>query len=270
MKYARSVNKDFYDTLPSPVREPAVGSANPSLANKNSKTYVTSDDVLMNDARHLALRVESTAGEVHEGAARVEEAADAEQRCGHGVQHRAVERHVGVAGADVEFVGLAGDQWATVERRDADALLDGRDLVERVVCRGVKSAQVGLGRGCGRASAGVLEQEKHYLRNEAITYAAFPGVELVMGGVVRSEPAAKEHDTCQILILYNGSRGLGGKRKGQTIGVEGDWITSILDQKGQQLAQGLGHAVSLRMAEIFGDQGAVGECLRGDEGREPE
>ena len=60
-------------------------------------------------------------------------------------------------------------------------------------------------------------------RNEAITYAAFPGVELVMGGVSRLEAAT---EICQIWPV----RELGRK---PTVVVEGYRAGVILEQIGQ-------------------------------------
>ena len=56
-------------------------------------------------------------------------------------------------------------------------------------------------------------------RNEAITYAAFPGVELVMGGVIRLEAATEIY---QIWLV----RELGRKL---TVIVEGYWAGVILE-----------------------------------------
>ena len=65
-------------------------------------------------------------------------------------------------------------------------------------------------------------------------------------------------------------RELGRKEEGHTIGVESEWTGLVLDQKGQQLAQRLGHAVRFRVAEICRYQRAVGEGERGDDGRQPQ
>ena len=127
----------------------------PSPAKQKLKTYVASDEVLMDDAGHLAHVVPPAAGEVGEGAAGVGEGADAEHGRGFGEEHGAVEGDVRVAGADVELVGLARDQGPAVQGGDADALRDGGDFVEGVVCVNGLGwlGWVGLGSG-GVASVG--------------------------------------------------------------------------------------------------------------------
>lgn len=56
-------------------------------------------------------------------------------------------------------------------------------------------------------------------RNDAMMYAAFPGVELVMGGVMRLDAAM---GICQIWPVSS----WGSKR---TVVVEGYWVVSILE-----------------------------------------
>ena len=131
----------------------------------------------MDDAGHLAHVVPPAAGEVGEGAAGVGEGADAEHGRGFGEEHGAVEGDVRVAGADVELVGLARDQGPAVQGGDADALRDGGDFVEGVVCVN------GLGwlgwvgkRWCGIRREGLLERVRLTEGSDDVRGVAWGGV----------------------------------------------------------------------------------------------
>ena len=103
------------------------------ISQRYAKTYTTGNDLLMDHSSMLALTVKPTAWEILECSARVSEAADSFQiRC-FGVEHRSVECDVGISGADVQCVGLAGDEWSAAQCGDHDSLLDRRDLVDGIV-----------------------------------------------------------------------------------------------------------------------------------------
>jgi hypothetical protein len=88
----------------------------------------------MDYASMFALGVASAAGKILENSARIIEAADTFYFWCFGVEHCTIQCSVGISTAEVQLVGLAGDKWSAFQCGDHDALLDGRDLVERIVC----------------------------------------------------------------------------------------------------------------------------------------
>jgi hypothetical protein len=90
---------------------------------------------LVDHSSIFALVVAPTAGKVLECSARITEAADPEYVFCFSVDHRAVQCGVGVSSAEVQLVGLAGNQRSTTQRGDNYSLLDWRDLVDGIVCK---------------------------------------------------------------------------------------------------------------------------------------
>lgn len=100
-------------------------------------TYGSRNARLLDDTRDLALRVLAAPGKRHK---RVRVPLVGEAALAHAVgvlavEQGALEGDVGIAGAEQQLVGGAGDERAFVGRRHDDSLVDGGDVVGAVVQR---------------------------------------------------------------------------------------------------------------------------------------
>jgi hypothetical protein len=123
----------------------------------NLQAYITSNDLLVDHSSKLALTVASTAREILERSARINEAAHSLNSSCFGIDHRAVQCRVGISGADVQLVGLASDKRSTIHCGDYDALHDRCDLVDGMVCESEGNQQ--LDRSSGHS--GVLTERSY-------------------------------------------------------------------------------------------------------------
>lgn len=80
--------------------------------------------LLVDHSSKFALVVAPAAGKVLECSARITEAADSVYVLCFSVDHRAVQCGVGVSSAEIQLVGLAGNQRSATQRSDDYSLLD--------------------------------------------------------------------------------------------------------------------------------------------------